>query len=329
MRITLTLPLLLAVGCTTSPEDPTQVDDPTDLDEDGIADQLEARIMEELGPTLRLPPDEHDWTRPANVAWYLERVHLRFDHAGCPDDELLAIGKVTRAALIDQRHYTTASGTGLCKHNDGAGDLRESTKLAKEFFLQAVDDDAVHPGISPSKMDQWQTYIQVRPSAYVRKSDGVAAAYDLQVWYFFPFNDNIVSANHEADWEHLTISVSAELEPVSVYMASHADGHRYDDLSKLAFDGAHVVAYIADGSHATYATAGTHAGPVVDDHTYDGGPTWRSWENFVNVGQKDHFMPGAEWARYGGRWGEIGADDVTSGPIGPTFNSKWTTSKEY
>src|SRR5262245_48673228 len=58
--------------------------DPTDADLDGIADELEAYLVAQFAPELRLAPDENDWTRPANVDWYLARVHMRFDHPDCP-----------------------------------------------------------------------------------------------------------------------------------------------------------------------------------------------------------------------------------------------------
>lgn len=322
------LAALVLVGCG-APPSPVDVVDPTDADEDGVPEELEARIMARFGPELRLAPDDQDWTRPANVEWYLSRVHMRFDHAGCPDDEVLALGTITSANIHAQTHFTKASGTGLCRHNDGAADQRFSNKKHLEFFLQAADDALVHPGIPPARSDEWRAYIQVRPSSYVSATNG-PAAYDLQVWYFFPYNDNIGSANHEADWEHLTVSVSEDLDLVSVFFATHNDGHRIDDRALLTFvEDTHVVGYVADGSHATYEKAGDHPGPVVDDHAYEGGPAWRTWQNFANLGQVGKILGDQDWARYGGRWGEVGATDITSGPPGPMFNGKWDTTTEY
>lgn len=309
---------------------PPEITDPTDADEDGIPEQLEDHLMTVFGPELRLAPDDIDWTRPASVDWYLSRVQMRFDHAGCPDDGVIALGAVTADNIHDQQHYTKASGTGLCQHNDGAADLRRSREHHLEFFLQPADADTVHAGIPPADAAQWRAYTQVRPSGYVR-ADGKAAAYDLQVWYFFPYNDFVSVANHEADWEHLTISVAEDLSFVSVFFASHNTGHRFDDPAELAWsDDTHVVGYVADGSHATYATAGTHAaGFGFDDHTYDGGPVWRTWDGFVNLGQIDRVLDDQQWARYGGRWGEVGELAATSGPPGPMFNGKWDPANEY
>ncbi len=324
------LVLLLAAGCATDISGaPPVITDPVDLDEDGIADQLEDHLMKTFGPELRLAPDEIDWTRPASVEWYLPQVRMRFDHPGCPDDAILEPGQVTFDSMRSQEHYTKASGTGLCQHNDSTDDLRSSARKHLDFFLQAEQDDVVHPGIPPSRAAEWRAYFQVRPSGYVR-ADGIAAAYDLQVWFFFPFNDNIALANHEADWEHMTISITEDLELASVFYATHGDGHRIDDMTQLAFvQDTHVVGYSADGSHATYEKAGDHPGPAVDDHAYEGGPRWQTWDNYANLGQAGHVLGDQAWALYGGRWGEVGGADLTSGPPGPMFNSKWDTTNEY
>ncbi|MBA3821619.1 MAG: Vps62-related protein [Deltaproteobacteria bacterium] len=331
----------LAVGCggaspggggedTPDAVPPFVVTDPTDTDRDGIPEQLEDYLMARFGPELRLAPDGIDGARPANVDWYLPKVRLRFDHPGCPDDSanLLNVGAITFDNLYDQTHYTKATGTGLCRHNDQPADLRDATKRHLEFFLQAENDELVHAGIPAARQAEWRAYVQVRPSSYAR-TDGIAAAYDLQVWYFFAYNDNVATANHEADWEHMTISITADYAVASVFYATHDAGHRIDDLAKLAWFGDHVVGYVADGSHATYESAGDHPGPVVDDRCYEGGPVWTTWTNFVNVGDLGHVLHDQTWARYGGRWGEVGETSFTSGPPGPMFQRSWDTATEY
>lgn len=327
--------VLAACGTTeTAPNEPVvppfEVTDPTDHDQDGIPEQLEDHLMSVFGPELRLAPDAIDWTRPANVDWYLPKVLMRFDHGGCPDDGVIDLGKITFANISQQMHYTKATGTGLCQHNDGASDLRVSSKKHLEFFLQPTNDDAVHPGIPPERKSEWRAYTQVRKSGFVR-GDGKAAAYDLQVWYFFPYNDFVSIANHEADWEHVTISIGEDLSFVSAFFATHNTGIRIDDATKLEWVDTHVVGYVADGSHATYPSAGRHGTgvPGADDHAYENGPVWQTWTSFVNIGQVGHVLNGQDWAKYGGRWGEIGNIDDTSGPPGPMFNGKWDTKNEY
>jgi hypothetical protein len=304
------------------------VTDPTDDDGDGIPDQLEDYLMMTFGPELRLAPDDVDWTRPANIDWYLPKVRMRFDHARCPDDQILGLGTITFANVATPAHYTK-SLTRFCTHDHEPSELRHADAKSLEFFLQAVDDDAVHPGIPPARASEWRTYVQVRPSTYVR-ADGKAAAYDLQVWYFFPYNDNIAFSNHEADWEHMTISIASDFTFVSAFFAAHEGGHRFDDPAMLSWvDDTHVVGYLSDGDHATYESAGVHPGPMTNDHCYDDGPVWHSWDNFKNLGEAGSILNDQTWAAYGGRWGEVGLAGDTSGPAGPMFHSKWNTANEY
>ena len=82
--------------------------------------------------------------------------------------------------------------------------------------------------------------------------------------------------------------------------------------------------YSADGTHASYKGPGTWQGPVVNDYTYDGGPIWQTWTNLVNVGEKAYPLNGQSFIKYGGRWGEVGETDTTSGPPGPAFQGAWT-----
>lgn len=316
-------------GCGVLPAIEPGSADVIDEDLDGISDALEDRIMQTYGPELRLAPDGIDWTRPASVEWYLERVVMRFDHGGCADDQVLDVGHVTLASIHTQQHQTKRSTLGLCRHRTAWNDLRASDQASPQFFLQPDIDREVHPGIPASRSTEWTAYVQVRPSSYVRH-DRERAAYDLQVWYFFPYNDNVLVANHEGDWEHLTLSLDEELDFVSVYFSGHGSGHRIDDETQLQWvDTTHLVAYVADGSHATYASAGIHPDPLIDDHTYDGGPKWQTWRNFENLGQPGRVLGGNTWALYGGRWGEIGTRGLTSGPTGPMFKRTWDTRNEY
>jgi hypothetical protein len=238
---------------------------------------------------------------------------------------VIDLGMVTFETIAAQTHAMKSGTLGLCSHTD---EMRKSSENHLEFFLQPTDDDAVHPGLANAS--EWRVYTQVRPSSYVR-GDGKAAAWDLQVWTFFPYNDFISAANHEGDWEHVTISIAQDETFVSAFYATHKTGLRIDDPSKIEWSGTHPVGYVADGSHATYPTVGAQSTgvPGADDHTYANGPVWRTWENFANLGARGHVLNGQTWANYGGRWGEVGNLDETSGPAGPMFNGKWDTATEY
>src|SRR4051812_10219055 len=150
-RMALAILMISSVGCATDPATPGggddgagdggddsqvapsfTVTDPTDADGDGLPEQLEDYLMQTFGPELRLAPDDIDWTRPANVDWYLPKVRMRFDHPNCPDDSsnLLDAGKITFASIHAQTHFTKST---LCIHNSGAADQRFSNKKHLEF----------------------------------------------------------------------------------------------------------------------------------------------------------------------------------------------------
>jgi hypothetical protein len=301
----------------------------TDADRDGIADELERYLITQFAPELRLAPDDIDWTRPANVDWYLPKVHMRFDHPNCADHEVLAIGTITFDNIWRQTHATSSGIEPFCSHTSTKLDSGTATATFtqhKDFFLQPEDDALVHPGIPPSQKAEWRVYAHVHKSSYVRASDHKAAAYDVQIWFFYAYNDSVASVNHEADWEHVTISVTADLDFVSAYYSAHSNGGRFDDPAKLAWTGrTHPVGYSADGSHAVYESAGEHpsAVPGFPDHAYEGGPTWQTWNNFANLGERGAILDGQAWASYDGRWGEVGTIEDTSGPVGPMYSGRW------
>jgi Vacuolar protein sorting-associated protein 62 len=300
---------------------PAEITDPTDADGDGIPDQLEDYLIAQFAPEVRLAPSTIDWTRPANVDWYLPQVRMRFSHHLCRDHEVMAAGTITSDNIWRQQHPRSS---WLCAHTrhlvksglDGGG-------TAEAFFLKATKR-SVWRGIPEAQRDQWRVYAHVQPSTYVRPSDHLAAAYDVQVWFFYAYNAAIAGFNHEADWEHMTVSVTADFAVVSVYFSEHRGGRRVDDLRVLRWvDGTHVVGFSARGTHASYPDPGAHRGQIVDDLCYDGGPRWQTWRNFINLGERGHILGGQDWARYDGRWGQTGMWSVTTGPVGPMFNPRW------
>jgi hypothetical protein len=281
-----------------------------DADGDTIDDGLEDQLAAKFAPEVRLAPDGIDWARPANVDWYLARVHMRFDHSGCPDCQVLALATPTQANLSTQSHKTKGS---FCTHTST---VYYSNQSRKEFFLQPPDD-AVHNG-APST--EWRTYV------HVKKSTLVSGGHDIQYWFFYPYNDSVASVNHEADWEHITVTADSAGNFYSAWYAQHGGGKRYA-ASQLSFvNSTHPVVYSADGSHASYPTVGSF--PTIlgfSDYTYSGGPVWQTWNNWVNVGEKTAPRNGQSFIKYGGRWGEVGEMDDTSGPQGPAFQGSWTT----
>jgi hypothetical protein len=315
------------------PEDhrarPFEATDPTDADGDGIADQLEDYLIAQFAPEVRLAPDRVEWTRPASVDWYLPQVRLRFSHRLCRNHDVLAAGAVTASSIWQQQHRTDSV---FCSHTDqlASSDASSTYDGNRSFYLEPVAR-AAHAGIPVARRDQWRLYAHVAPSSYVRPDDHLAAAYDIQIWFFYAYNVGAMGFNHQADWEHITISVSSDLAFVSAYYAEHRGGRRIDQASQLGWVAqTHPVVYSARGTHASYPRAGAYQTPALVDRCYDDGPRWETWTNFVNLGERDHILGGQDWARYDGRWGRPGWFEITSGPVGPMYNHRWTSAgSEY
>jgi hypothetical protein len=303
-----------------------------DLDKDKIPDELELELATRFAPEVRLAPKSKDETRPASVDWYLDRVRLRFHHNNAPDCQIKGVGRVTQSNLHRQSHKKNRR-LRLRGWTHEKPRLKSSEKQ-RHFFLQPPDDD-VHKGAPKS---DWTVYV------HVRKSKRISGGFDIQYWFFYPYNDFVAKANHEGDWEHITVTLNPDQTFESAWYAQHESGKRYftkDDMRRLQsdpwcrfVDGTHPVVYSADGSHASYPDAKkgqvctfSLSGASVTlpaDNTYDGGPIWKTWKKLVNVGEKDAPLNGQEFILFGGLWGEIGMTKWTSGPHGPAFQSAWS-----
>lgn len=280
----------------------------TDVDGDHVPDLWEDKLALKFAPELRLPPDSKDWTRPANVDWYLARVHMRFHHDDCSDCQIMNVGTITQKNMWQQTHR---GKNWRCAHKGANHDSTEPTN----FFLQPPND-GVHAGAPQA---EWRAYDHVRR---------IAEGFDIQYWFFYPYNDSVGSFNHEADWEHITVRVDHSGNFLTAWYAQHEGGTRYTS-NKLTFvDGTHPVVFVADGSHASFPSAGSFdipGVPAFDDHTYTGGPVWQTWTSLVHVGETPSPRNGQDFLHYGGRWGEYGNTSVTTGPRGPSFQAAWNS----
>lgn len=165
----------------------------------------------------------------------------------------------------------------------------------------------------------WTSYVHVFPRA-----DG---GINVQYWFYYPYNDGPLLFDHESDWEHATVRLDAQGEPVGVYLARHEDNDPgpYWAWSRVRREGDHPVVLSARGSHATYADAVDlpwfeSAGACADLGSCPH-PVWRTWEGggLQNLGERaaPRVMP--EVLSYGRRWGEERFLPGTSAPVGPAY----------
>jgi hypothetical protein len=319
-----------------------------DNDYDGIDDGTEAELADRFAPLLYMPNlisrtdagngVPGDWTWPANVEWYLANTQMRFHHDNCPDHQILNLGTINTANLITQYHQRATSWLG-CTHSGTTygsnGDGGWSSE--NHFFLQAVYDDVTHPGVRDAS--GWKVYVH----AYPNSIGGVS----IQYWFFYAYNDYIASANHEADWEHVIVQLDANQQPTSLWYAAHNGATQLQPFQVSWYGGTHPQVWVADGSHASYSSQGECDNALVegtDQNCWSNlDQRWFTWSGgkgaaqglqgggLVNMGEMPQAytskrpMPGQEWIKYSGRWGEEGNFDDTSGPPSPSYQSGWTT----
>jgi hypothetical protein len=180
----------------------------------------------------------------------------------------------------------------------------------------------------------------------VNKGHGIVDAF----WFFFySFNlGNVVIlrfGNHVGDWEHTVVRFHNG-KPKAVFVSEHFFGqaYSYQAMEKI---GKRPVVYSATGTHAMYATPGTHSyilpWGLLHDQT-DKGPLWDPALNshmytydFRNDSlRSSNFTPTAPtgWFHYAGHWGDkqyplgdsrqylfAGNYHYVSGPLGPKFKN--------
>ncbi|PNS21673.1 hypothetical protein CAC42_1527 [Sphaceloma murrayae] len=180
----------------------------------------------------------------------------------------------------------------------------------------------------------------------IRKPNNILDAF----WfYFYSYNlGNKVGlrfGNHVGDWEHTLIRFQNG-KPSHVFLSEHNFGEAYawSAMEKL---GDRPVTFSATGSHAMYATPGTHPyvlpWGLLRDET-DRGPLWDPSQNVyaytfdlpsrtLRASTRTPLAP-TDWFAYRGHWGDrayplsderqyqfAGQYHYVSGPLGPIYKN--------
>ncbi|HSU15514.1 hypothetical protein [Longimicrobium sp.] len=343
---------VFAAGCSDVTEQPMapSSDKPrasawgVDNDGDNIDDGIEADLAATWAPVLYMPNlitrdqagagVQGDWTWPANVEWYLASTQMRFHHDNCPDHQILNLGTINTSNLITQVHQRATSWLG-CSHSgttygSGAANGYDNGYNAENhFFLQAVYDDVTHPGVRDPA--GWKVYTHV----YRNNLGG----YSIQYWFFYAYNDYFGGFNHESDWEHITVQLNGAQQLASVIYGAHHTPKTVPANQVTLYGVTHPQVWVADGSHASYASfyeCNTTFAEGYNESCWNNlDQRWFTWSGgkgydaglqgggLVNVGEMPQAgtsrrpMPGQEWLKFSGHWGEEGNIDDTSGQPGP------------
>jgi Vacuolar protein sorting-associated protein 62 len=296
-----------------------------DDDGDAIDDGVEQCLLDRHAPVAYLPLSK-DWTLPTNVDWYLARTRLRFHHNNCPDCPIIDRA-ISQDALGQQSHQ----GRGfLCRHTGPSYPSGSGARVPGESFFLEVLEEADHAG--SSNPADWRVYGHVYRN--------VVGGFDAQYWFFYAYNDNFASFNHEGDWESVAVRLRPDGTTESVFYCQHGGCQRKDAREVTFHQATHPTVWVADGSHASYeseaacdATLIQEGGP--DSCETNDGFRWFTWNDgrrgqqglqgagVLNVGEKGRPLNAQTFLHYNGHWGEIGVSDVTSGPVGPAYKDSW------
>jgi hypothetical protein len=214
---------------------------------------------------------------------------------------------------------------------------------------QAIKNELRRKAVPSPKGQQIQGGRSDAPAVLVvvDKGHGIVDAF----WFFFySFNlgnvvFNVRFGNHVGDWEHTAIRFHNGV-PKAVFFSEHNFGSAYSYGAVEKF-GKRPIIYSATGTHAMYATAGSHPyvlpWGILHDET-DKGPLWDPTLNshmYVYDHRDDTLRSSAltpkaptGWFFFAGHWGDkfyplgdkrqyrfAGQYHYVNGPLGPRFKN--------
>lgn len=293
-------------------------------------DRLEAAARQ-VAPILRLHPNDH--YLPAPVEFFLPRVELGiWDRPSGSFDRVLGevrVGRLSMDALLGQERFgqqSVSSVLGVNRRTDWRLYIYGARKPSN---VSASNWNRFCEETRRGQIESAACYVHIR-----RPVDD-SGALDIQYWLFYPYNGRMgsppFSAEHEGDWEHVTIRVSDDGQPIKAYFSAH-DGegnwYRLGQSSMVTFVGdSHPVVYSAWHSHASYPTTGVivREGSIIDlpdDVTADGGPEIDVSQRLRLIALADTTVQGQPWVHFSGSWGRA------SSPYGPAFQASWYAEPE-
>ena len=293
-------------------------------------DRLETAARR-VAPILRLHPEDH--YLPAPVEFFLPRVELGiWDRPSGNFDRILGevrVGQVSIDALLNQERLgqpSMSSVLGVKRRTDWRLYIYGARKPSN---VSAASWNRFCEETRRGQMDGAACYVHIR-----RPVDD-SGALDIQYWFFYPYNGRMGSppftAEHEGDWEHVTVRVSDDGQPSKAYYSAH-DGegtwYRLGPGSTVTLiGGSQVMVYSAWHSHASYPIPGVivREGSMIDlpdDVTADGGPEINTSQRLRLVALADTTVLGQSWIHFSGTWGRAGS------PYGPGFQSSWYAEPE-
>jgi hypothetical protein len=173
-------------------------------------------------------------------------------------------------------------------------------------------------------MNNWTTYVRVYPNIH--------GGINIQYWYFFPYNDpesNLTAGGgkHEGDWEHITVQLDENNNPLFVFYAEHGTndpgrkhcwefderclytlpGQEIEEPYEISKeDDTHPIVYIGSGTHASYASIEEiNKLKAWNEGLFEPGIKWITINSsLVNLGEIPNYGNNLNYFMlYAGRWG--------------------------
>lgn len=183
----------------------------------------------------------------------------------------------------------------------------------------ATSVDAFLRGAPPRRVDR-----DAPPVVYGRAVRGTDGRTWLQFWRFSTYNPQdrgiLRTGRHEGDWELTQVGLSPAGRPERVTFAQHS-WRESCARSQVESRGGHVVVYVANGSHASYAHAGEHGRPWPDPDDEARGDAAAVVPRVVAVTASS-----PSWMTRRSPWGATRASWVpaeSDSPLGPAFQAPW------
>ncbi|WPH01802.1 Hypothetical protein R9X50_00465600 [Acrodontium crateriforme] len=270
---------------------------------------------------------------PSYVTQYAPIVYLDSTEPYFPSD----IGAQLQHT-IPEINFTAVNGAPNPLTLDNVNQL--NSLGGDNVYLTSKDNIQTNPqwlyGVKPDANGKTDGAV----SCAVIVNDHGSGLVDAFYMYFYAYNYGGVYfgfeiGDHVGDWEHNMVRFQ-DGKPIDVWYSQHSNGEAFTYNAVDKYNGGiRPVVFSANGSHANYATTGTHDhsipdvnlpfGPV-EDHC-DKGPVWDPVAsayfytydtNTKQFGTYDEDTP-VNWLSFVGKWGDDQypkSDPLQSSPFG-------------
>ena len=277
--------------------------------------------LQTFAPLLELAADE-PW-QPMSAHWFIERSIFWFaEDEGCADRKI-AVGHAFPEQWTPRYDWIFPKGLGgwswpayfrnpydsKCEydfdkrfyadqltrpHDPGA--RVEGLRPGEGFYLDL--DDVARAGPPPAG-----GATTIGQPVYAERTDEGDDGVRLTYWTLFGMHGMPGEPNaHEGDWVRADVLLRDDgedrYEPVAVQGGLGVAETSWDDVRRV--DDTHPVMRVARATHEVSASGARCAGCA----------EWEAWRSLADARKE-------LWYGFGGAWGEVGASDATTGPLGP------------